>query len=399
MKHFLYQLRRVKIKEAIEIWKLPIAIILAFFYRMKHRDLWIVSEDKNEARDNGYWFYKYMREKHPKQECIYAISGKSPDLEKIASIGDWVEYGSLRHWTIYLASSKKISSQKAGNPNAALFYFLEVYGFLKDKRVFLQHGITKDDARWLYYNVTKMDRFICGAYPEFEYIDKTFGYPKGNVCYTGFCRFDGWHTNSHLNNRIVLIMPTWREWIADEDYRLEAYEGTKIIPETEYFRMWIGFLNDPQIEIIAKDLDVRFVFYPHRNMQKYMNYFPKSTKHLTLLSAKDADIQQLLRDASMMITDYSSVFFDMLYMKKPVVYYQFDYNKFRQRQYGEGYFDYKDNPFGHSYATKEEVFGELKKIIENSFVPDERYIKAHAEYFPLYDQCNCERVYQVTKQL
>ena len=61
MNHFLYQLKRVKLKELIQIWKLPIALLCMLFYRCKHKDLWIVCEDKNEARDNGYWFYKYVR--------------------------------------------------------------------------------------------------------------------------------------------------------------------------------------------------------------------------------------------------------------------------------------------------------------------------------------------------
>ena len=223
IKHFIYQLRRVKLREVLQIWRLPVAIICAIFYRIRHKNLWIVCEDANEARDNGYWFFKYVRTQHPEQECVYAIKSISPDYNKVSSIGKTVEYGSLSHWILYLASSKKISSQKAGNPNAAIFYFLEVYGFLKDKRIFLQHGVIKDDLKWLYYDVTKMDRFICGAFPEYEFVSNTYGYPQGNVCYTGLCRFDGWH-NRPKDERMILIMPTWREWIADEDYRLEVFE-------------------------------------------------------------------------------------------------------------------------------------------------------------------------------
>ena len=43
-----------------------------------------------------------------------------------------------------------------------------------------------------------------------------------------------------------------------------------------------------------------------------------------------------------MITDYSSVFFDFSYMRKPVIFYQFDEKKFRKAQYAEGYFSYKN---------------------------------------------------------
>lgn len=399
MASFLYQLRRVKIKDLLQAWKLPVALLCVPFYRLKHNDLWIVCEDSNEARDNGYWFFKYVRERHPEQDCVYAIHNTSPDYKKVAELGATVEFGSLQHWILYLASRKKISSQKAGNPNAAIFYFLEVYGIIKDKRVFLQHGVIKDDLKWLYYDVTKMDRFICGAYPEYRFVEKTYGYPHGHVCYTGLCRFDGWHEKVEIEKKMILIMPTWREWIADEDYRLVEFEGTTEIPKTNYFRTWVSFLSSSELERIARDYNVQFVFYPHRNMQKYMEYFPKGNKHVKVLSAKDYDIQDLLRNASMMITDYSSVFFDMLYMKKPVIYYQFDYDKFRKGQYGEGYFDYRDNPFGKSYKNADQVIAATENYIRDNFNVSKEYLKAHADYFQLYDTDNCKRVYEVTREL
>ncbi|MBQ5961147.1 MAG: CDP-glycerol glycerophosphotransferase family protein [Firmicutes bacterium] len=398
MNHFLYQLKRVKLKELSELWKLPIAMICAIFYRIKHNDLWIICEDPNEARDNGYWFFKYLRKEHPEQDCVYAISSKSPDINKIRELGNWVEFGSLKHWILYLASTKKISSQKAGNPNAAIFYFLEVYGFLKDNRIFLQHGVIINDLKWLYYDVTKMHRFICGAYPEYEFIRNNFGYPLENVVYTGICRFDGLHDNISDDTRIILIMPTWREWIADEDSRLLQYEGTKDIAKTNYFINWISFLKDQELERIANQYNCRFIFFPHRNMQKYMDLFPRSTYYLEVADARQYDVQNLMKKASLMITDYSSVFMDMLYMKKPVIFYQFDYDRFRMGQYGEGYFSYTQNPFAKSYITKKDVLVALEQKISEGFAVSNEYLLAHKEYFRLYDNSNCKRVYLVVKE-
>ena len=394
MNHFIYQLRRVKLKDILQLWKLPIALACFPFYRLIHKDLWIVCEDKNEARDNGYWFYKYVRTEHPEQECIYAISHKSPDFQKIKSLGEWVEYGSLKHWIVYFASRKKISSQKAGNPNAAIFYFLEVYGLLKDNRLFLQHGVIKDDLKWLYFDVTKVNRFICGAYPEYRFVKEKFGYPEGSICYTGLCRFDGLH-NDTKGDRIILIMPTWREWIADEDYRLEQFEGTTNIPETKFFKSWIAFLEDERIKEYAIEYHVKFIFFPHRNMQKYLDYFPKSNDYIEIAGAEQYGVQELLKKASLMITDYSSVFFDMLYMKKPVIFYQFDYDNFRMAQYNEGYFSYSKNPFGNSYKLKNDVFNEIEITINNNYEVSDAYLTAHREYFRLFDTNNCKRVYEV----
>lgn len=398
MRNFISKLKRVKAKEVLGLWKLPAAILPAAVYRLFNRDLWIVCEDPSEARDNGYWFFKYVRENYPGQNCVYAIKNTSADIRKVRETGKTVEYGSLTHWILYLASDKKISSQKAGNPNAAAFYFLEVYGLLKDKRIFLQHGIIKDDMKWLYYDATKMSRFICGAYPEYKFVESLYGYPKDCVRYTGLCRFDGLH-NCSVDEKLILIMPTWREWIADEDERLLEYEGTRDFTKTNYFIKWTEFINDSRLNELADRYGVRFVFFPHRNMQKYLKYFPKTQTHIHVAGAEEYDVQYLLKRAALMVTDYSSVFFDFIYMKKPLVFYQFDYQVFRKGQYSEGYFDYKNNPFSESFESREDVFGQIEKYIRNNYAVSNEYLTAHAEYFKLYDTKNCERVYKVVKEL
>ena len=51
------------------IFMLPIALIAKIFIH----NFWLVGEDKHEARDNGYWFFKYVRENHPEQKIAYVI--------------------------------------------------------------------------------------------------------------------------------------------------------------------------------------------------------------------------------------------------------------------------------------------------------------------------------------
>ena len=48
-----------------------------------------------------------------------------------------------------------------------------------------------------------------------------------------------------------------------------------------------------------------------------------------------------------MITDYSSVAFEMAYLKKAVLYYQFDEEEFFSgKHWQKGYFDYRKDGFG-----------------------------------------------------
>jgi DNA mismatch repair ATPase MutS len=102
------------------------------------------------------------------------------------------------------------------------------------------------------------------------------------------------------------------------------------------------------------------------------------------------DIQELLKKSAIMITDYSSVFFDFSYMKKPVLFYQFDEKVFREKQYAEGYFNYRETPLGKWADTKENLLMNLDNLLSHKepFISDEEYGKI----FPYNDNKNSERI-------
>ena len=137
-KVFANKLKDVSIKDVLSGGQFLGALPAAKAYRRRHRDLWLICEDAMEARDNGYWLFKYIVENHPEQEVIYAIDSRSPDYEKVRALGRTVEYGSFEHWVYYLAASRNISSQKGGKPNAAMCYLLEVGGLLNVSAVYFQ---------------------------------------------------------------------------------------------------------------------------------------------------------------------------------------------------------------------------------------------------------------------
>ena len=138
-----------------------------------------------------------------------------------------------------MAADYNISNQKYGNPNQPFFYVIHVSLGLFKNRVFLQHGITKDDSPWLYYNATKFRYFICGAKREYEYVKEKFGYPEGNVIYTGFSRFDNLYNNK-VNEKQILIMPTWRNWLREVNSLGEKIDFT----ETSYYKNWSSLLEN-----------------------------------------------------------------------------------------------------------------------------------------------------------
>ena len=397
IKTILHRLQDVKLLDIVSGIQFLFAIPCASIFKRKHKNLWLICEDEYEARDNGYFFYRYLVKNHPEQEAVYAINIKSPDYKKVKSLGGTViQYGSFKHWVYYLAASKNISSQKGGKPNAAVCYFLEVGGLLKNTRIFLQHGITKDDAKWLYYPVTRFSMFVCGAKPEYEFIKERFQYPEGAVRYLGFARFDNLHKDI-TDKKLVLIMPTWRNWFVLRSKNVDGRLPS--VRESQFCRAWDDFLNDDTFREILRKNDLHAIFYPHRNMQPFLDEFSVNDERIVIASQRDYDVQKLLRHAAVLITDFSSVFFDMLYMQKPVVFYQFDEEEYRAKQYQQGYFDYTDNPFSIRETTLEGAIRAFRRTVEQGFKVDEKYLDGHKKYFSLYDRKNCERTYEAICRL
>ena len=310
-----------------------------------------------------------------------------------------IQYSSYKHWAYYLAASKNISSQKGGKPNAAVCYLLEVYGILKNTRVFLQHGVICNDMPWCYYENTKMRLFVCGALKEYNFIRDTYGYPEGYVKSLGLTRFDGLHDFKVKKNQ-VLVMPSWREWIATPTSKSKELDSdVKNFVSTDYYQHWNAVLNSEKIDKILKENNLELIFYPHRNMQKYIEEFKTNSENITIADWKQYDVQGLLKESALLITDLSSIFMDFGYMRKPMIYYQFDMEKFRKGQYQQGYFEYKRDGFGPVCETLEELENALEKLAKRNLQIEETYLEREKEFFPLWDTENCKRNYEAIKSL
>ena len=66
--------KKLKWKHISGILKFCLTIIPAKIASCFVKDVWLVQEDDNEARDNGYWMFKYILETHPEQKCFYVIN-------------------------------------------------------------------------------------------------------------------------------------------------------------------------------------------------------------------------------------------------------------------------------------------------------------------------------------
>ena len=54
--------------------------------RLIKRDIWIVAENGDDAKDNGYAFFKYAMENKSKKDIYYVITKKSIYYDKLKII-------------------------------------------------------------------------------------------------------------------------------------------------------------------------------------------------------------------------------------------------------------------------------------------------------------------------
>lgn len=396
----LTRFKMLKKEDFLGVFKFILSLFLIPFYYFKEKDLWLICESENEARDNGYWLFKYICKNHPEINVIYAINKKSVDFQKVKHLGRICQYSSISHWIYYLIAKYNISTQKGGKPSAAICYVLELSGILKNKRIFLQHGITYNDAEWLYYKNTKMSLFLCGAKPEFDYVSQNFGYPKDNVKYVGFCRFDNLINAKKTNEkRRIIVMPTWREWLVNKTEMAEEihYDGDFL--NTKYYKYWNDFVTNNNLINILEKNDIELIFFPHRNMQPFLSNFKSKSKNVIMGSWKDYDIQDLIINSDIMITDYSSVAFDFAYLKKPLIFFQFDYEDFIKGQYKPGYFRFDNQNLGKVCYDLDSICNNILKIIDKNFKIESQTEEYINSFFTIRDNKNCERTFNEIKKI
>lgn len=373
------------VKYSIDICKIILCEIISIMMKLnkRNRDIWLIGERKDEAKDNGYHLFKYIRENHPETEIYYAIDRNSQDINKLKKYKNIIFYDSFKHYLYYVLATKLICAHQSSTvPSSPVFWKLSEYKFMKKKKIYIKHGIIKEKIKSHMYDNTKFDMIVCGAKPEYDFVKSELGYPEKNVKYLGLCRFDNLHDFKVKNQ--ILVMPTWRAWFGST----WGNESDDDFLQSDYFKNYESLITNKELEGYLEENNMELIFYPHYEMQRYLKYFKTNSGKIIIADSKQYDVQELLKESKILITDYSSVAFDFAYMKKPVIYYQFDKEEYDSKHYAKGYFEYERDGFGPVIYNCHELLNELCKIDKkNSF------IKRVNKFFKIYDSENCNRTY------
>lgn len=359
----------------------------------KFRECWVFVDNELRADDNAEHFYRYIKECQPNINAYFLLNKSSSDWGRLKAEGfALIEFGSLQH-RLALLNAKFLLSSHA---NPAIVNYLPRKHFndiMKYKFVFLQHGVTKDDqSEWL--NSRKIDFLVTAGKPEFDDIAMKgrYRYTSKEVILTGFPRYD--NLQKLESKRKILIMPTWRKSLAGELLKKSSKRiKNENFNDSEFCKQWGGFLRSDKLKLLVENHDYEVIFLPHPNLVDYLEDL-SIPDYIKIESLEKCSIQKLFQETDALITDYSSVAFDVAYMRKPVLYFQFDKNTFfAEHSYSKGYYDYERHGFGEVADNIEHLHNALTKTIENSCKIDDFFERRINAFFPHNDNKNSERLF------
>lgn len=369
------------------------SIIAKIFY--KNRDISLIGERLgNTANDSSYHLFKYTQDlsvtKKNNNEYYYVIKKDAQTKSNLSNYKNVLAYGSLKHFIIFHAAKKYIFSDCMRD---VFFRWKDISHQHNDKpKYFLQHGIFALNRAMGYYDRNSMEKrkelpnkFIVSSEHERNLVCKNFGFNKDEVAVTGLSRFDFLPKNTNKLSKKILVMFTWRDALSN--LTVDKFKDSK------YYKKLTQLLTDPDIKELLNTYGYTIEACLHHKLQKYFVKIEESNS-LNIHSMNDINVQSLIVESDIMITDYSSACFDMLYQRKPVLYYWFDEVKFFARRGGPLINPLKDVP-GSISKSVEELKNNLEKTIKKNGVIDELSLKKSSIFFKYRDNSNCRRILEL----
>ncbi|GAB2538282.1 CDP-glycerol glycerophosphotransferase family protein [Gracilibacillus alcaliphilus] len=348
----------------------------------KKQDTWIIGERTYKAQDTGYAFFKHMRETYPDKNIYYVIESDSPEKKNVEPLGNVLDYRSREHMWKTLIATKVISSH---HPD--YLYPIRTEKFknkVKADKVFLQHGVMGTKNMVANYGKNSpgfdTDFFIVSSPFEKRMIVTDFGYSPNNVFVTGLSRFDTLFKKDVAPIRQLLIIPTWRDWIITDEAFLES----------EYYEKYRQLINSDQLKTLADHYNFKVLFCLHPNMQQFSNHF--DADHIQIVQQGEIDVQYLIKQSAMMLTDYSSVGFDFSFLHKPVLYYQFDRSRFIGKR--PSHLDLDNELPGEIAFDYDVLLEKLEGYAKNDFQMKEEYKQRANKFIQYRDQNSSQRIFE-----
>ena len=375
---------------------LVVKVVAMFVQAFQRRPLWLFADRPDRADDNARALFEYAcaeRSGANAPQYVFAVRRSSPDFAELSKIGRCVDIHSFLFKVLFLSSDFIISAYRTPAQrrpfNRKTAYFLKEFFAFRYRFVFLKHGVNPYNmAAELgrnHLNARIVTTTTRGEYE--ENTGKSYGYSAREVKLCGMARYDKLYDR---REGFVTFMPTWRAYLTTGagTGKLSSSAGFR---ESSFCKCYAEVFSDAEFVARCEAMGYRIRLMSHPNMRM-------AIKHLHLVPSvsvikRDVRYRDVFATSDMVVTDYSSVAFDVAYLKKPVLYYQFDEEEFFSHQYKRGFFDWRRDGFGEVLPDAASLKATILSYLASGCKMKPEYRKRVDDFFAYTDRNNCKRVY------
>ncbi len=359
--------------------------------------IWIYC-DRDNLTDNAYYQFIHDSEIKDGVKRYYVVNSLknadklfTPEQRKKLLI-----FRSFRHKVLFINASKILTSFNSAtiispHGDKPLRWY---YDLIDMDIIYLQHGVLHANLPFMYTKEkSNVDKVVISSDFERKNFCENYHFKEKDLLYSGMPRFDTIDVTTPVKKKI-LFSPSWRKNLIGEyiDNKRALYVDKFL--DSPFYKEISAFLNSKELADILEKHDLTLDFKNHPIFSDYDSYIKVVNPRINV-TQEDINMQDYLA----MITDYSSVVFDFVYLNRPIIYFVPDYDQFRAGlTHGYSKLDLPlEEGFGEITLNADELLNSLKKLIKNNFEADPIYKKRTDEFFGERDTKHRDRLYELVK--
>ena len=381
-------------KKFIRMFKEPLRFKLLLYFRIfnkrpiKENKIYFESFKGSYYTDSPKYIYEYLYNHFPDDyEFVWLLNDDktkipgNPKTVKRDSLAHLKHLATSKYWVIntrqdfwYVKRQNQVLlSTWHGTPLKRLGFDMDDIHLInpKTKEIYLE-------------NSKEWDYFVSQNPFSTETLKRAFGY-QGKMLETGYPRNDLLYNadeakvnqikhdlNIPHDKKVILYAPTWRD--------VETHE----IDNAQY-----GLELD--LDLLKEALSDEYIILIRTHYLISNNLDLSNFTDFAINVSNYDDIAELYLVSDILITDYSSVFFDFANLRRPILFYTYDLEEYENELRGF-YIDIKSEVPGPLLMTSEEVLDAIEHIDEISDEFSDKYDEFYDRFCSLDDGMASKRI-------
>lgn len=299
------------------------SVLSMFFFRKPNR-VTFCSEFNTEFNHNSKWLFFYFLENVDNYEIRFVVNDHHQREELTRCYGQYFITNTKFSDIFYILSSSIWFTSSLETPIGGFFHSFRRKVFhlghgIPIKSIGLSEKKRRNFKKVYYFFVRTNFSYFISTSSIFDSVWKGFlNVPESKVIRGGQPRNDILFVNNSHNNyfsdnkKNILYAPTWR-----------PYSETLIFPFTDF--------SADDLEVFLKELNAVIYLRLHPNFEENIpDYISNIDGVIVLKKEHVSDINELLGEVDLLITDYSSIYADFLLLNRPIMFIPYDFDVYEQ---------------------------------------------------------------------